>query len=260
MDALARYADGVIMDSHVELEYYEKVYYGYQVEGRGAYTPEELEERFLTAIPAYEEAIGPLLPGEKTVSCLDLGCGSGNWLYFLRQKGYANARGVDLDPVQVELARSLGLSAEVDDVIATLQRPEPLGLISALDIIEHLDKNSAVRFLELIYARLKSGGMLVLKCPCADGFCGAHDLCNDLTHRWAPSSNLLSQLLRAVGFENVRVIDLSLPPYPTGAKRQLFFCLRRIARRLTTFWLRFLGVPPPRVWSTSQMAVAWKPI
>ena len=251
---------GAIMGSQGELEHYERIYYGYQVQGRGAHTPEDLIAQFRTAISAYNEAIGPLLPSEKTVSCLDLGCGSGNWLYFLRQRGYANARGVDMDPKQVELARSLGLSAEVEDVTSALERSERLGLISALDVIEHLDKNSAVRFLERIYAHLEPGGMLVLKCPCADGFCGVHDLCNDLTHRWAPSSNMLSQLLRAVGFENGRVIDLSLPPYPTGARRKALLCLRRVARWLTKTWLHLLGVAPGPVWSSSLMAVAWKPV
>lgn len=131
-------------------------------------------------------------------------------------------------------------------------------MVSAFDLIEHLDKNDAVRLLESAVIALRDDGMLIIQCPCADGFSGAHDLCNDLTHRWAPSSNMLRQLLMTVGFKRVQLIDMTLPPYPQGMQRKLMMTTRKVLRKLTVLWLRLIGVHPPRVWSNSVVAIAWK--
>lgn len=240
------------------MEHYERIYYAYQVAGRGITTPDELRAHFESASRQYDELVGPLLPADKTVPALDLACGYGNWLYFLQRKGYANCRGVDLDPQQVALARSIGLPAEIGDVSAAIPQASTLGLVSAFDLLEHLDKNTAVRLLEQIVHALRPGGMLVVRMPCADGFAGAHDMCNDLTHRWGASSNMLSQLLMTVGFASVRVVDLTLPPYPLGAKNRIKYAVRRVARAMLTLVLRVAGISTPRVWSSSQLVVAWK--
>ena len=241
-----------------ELEYYEKVYYGKQVEGRGLETPEALKRSFSRLIRHYDEVVGPHLPASKEAFCLDLACGYGNWLYYLQQRGFKNAHGVDLDPRQVELAKSLGLDARVADVREALNAEGQFDLISGFDLIEHLDKNSAVMLLQQIHRALKDEGKVVLQCPCADGFTGCHDMCNDLTHKWSPSSTMLKQLLRTVGFKRVEIVDLSLPPFPTRASRKMLFAVRKLARKVVCFQLRILGVLPPQVWSNSMIAVVYK--
>ena len=50
-----------------------------------------------------------LLPTRKDAAILDLGCGYGKFLYFLQNEGYTETRGIDLNPQQLEVARSLGV-------------------------------------------------------------------------------------------------------------------------------------------------------
>jgi SAM-dependent methyltransferase len=241
-----------------DLEYYEKVYYSRQVEGRGLTSPQDLKRAFDAMADHYNEVLLPLLPPSHDAACLDLACGYGNFLYYLRQRGYSQAQGVDLDPRQANLARSLHLHVEVLDAQTALARGQQFDLISTFDLIEHLDKNAAVRLLEAAHLALRPDGRLIVQCPCADGFTGCHDLCNDLTHKWAPTSNMLGQLLRTVGFRDVRIIDLSLPPFPNRMSRRIKYALRHFARKCFSIQLKILGIKPPSIWSNSVLAVAFR--
>jgi SAM-dependent methyltransferase len=240
------------------LEYYEQVSYSYQTIARGLLNAQDLRTTFERMAAAYDETVGPLLPVDRSTPCLDLACGYGNWLYYLQKKGFTHTRGVDLDPKQVELARALGLPAEIDDIRGALTETSKFGLISAFDLVEHLEKSTAVRLLQQAHAALLPGGLLVLQCPCADGFTGSHDICNDLTHKWGASSNMLNGLLKAVGFGEVRIIDATLPPFPRGLKRRLLAVSRKAARKVLQLMMRAAGVKPPAIWSNSQIALAWK--
>lgn len=240
------------------LEYYEQIYYGSQVEGRNLTTPSDLKRAFDVMCREYEEAIGGYLPNDRSAKCLDLACGYGNFLYYLQRQGFSQSAGVDLDERQVALAKSLGLDAKVEDASQALDGATNYSLVSALDLVEHLDKNVAVRLLQKIHSSLKPGGVLVLRCPCTDGFTGAHDMTNDLTHRWSPSSNMLGQLLRTTGFGRVRIVDISLPPFPSTIRRRLMMEVRRLLRRCLAVAFKVVGVETPRVWSNSQYAVAWR--
>ena len=73
---------------------------------------------------------------------LDIGCGSGQFLYFLRGRGFTDAVGIDLDVRQVEIGQALGLDCRVERAMEFLRR-EPArsyGLVAMLDIIEHFTR------------------------------------------------------------------------------------------------------------------------
>lgn len=241
-----------------QLAYFERLYYGFQTEGRGLIDASDLTAAFESAARRYDELLLGHLAGRENEPALDLGCGYGNFLYYLRKKGFGLASGVDLDPNQVALANSLGLTAVVGGVDEHLAASPPLGLIVALDLIEHLSKNNAIRLLELAHQKLQPGGLLIIQCPCADGFTGAHDTFNDLTHQWSASSNMLKQLLMAIGFARVTVLDLTLTYYPGSIGSRLKNLTRKLARKCANLVFKILGIKAPAIWSNSQMAIAWK--
>src|SRR5437660_3687991 len=88
------------------------------------------------------------LPSSKTAKIADLGCGGGNFLFFLRSLGYSNLAGVDLSPQQVTIAKQVGSIIEQGSVLSFLDaKPTTFELLTAFDLIEHLTKDEVLQFL-----------------------------------------------------------------------------------------------------------------
>jgi 2-polyprenyl-3-methyl-5-hydroxy-6-metoxy-1,4-benzoquinol methylase len=240
------------------MESYKKIYYEYQTQARGLLTENELLARFNKLAPWYGARLKPYLPADKNAKCLDVPCGYGNFLYFLKSKSYSNIQGIDLDNKQVELATMLGLPAREGDAFELLSdEAQSFDLISSLDFIEHLDKDGALQFLSLSYQRLKPGGLLLLRAPCGDGPFGAHDAWNDLTHEWGMTSNVLRTMLELTGFVDVKTLDER--PQPTSFVDFIRWLIFFPARAMASAMCMALGMRPPTIWTRSMIAVAYKP-
>ncbi len=241
------------------MDSYEKKYYEYQTKARGLLDENALQQYFEKLSKWYKRRIGQYLPASKNAKCLDVPCGYGNILYFLKLSGYKNSSGIDLDNKQVELANLLGLSATVADVFDVLhEKHEHYDLITSFDFIEHLQKDDALKFLKLCYERLKPDGRLILRTPCADGPFGAHDVWNDLTHQWGLTSNLLKAILEMQGFEKVNIIDER--PQPTNVLNIFRWLIFFPSKLVASAFCFGLGMQPPKIWSRSMIAIAYKPM
>jgi 2-polyprenyl-3-methyl-5-hydroxy-6-metoxy-1,4-benzoquinol methylase len=232
-------------------------YYGYQTSARGLLDGHSLEKHFKKLEKWYWARLKNHLPSDMNSKCLDVPCGYGNFLYFLRSKGYKNIYGYDLDASQIKLAHLLELPAETKDIFAVLaDSQDSYDLISSIDFIEHISKDDALKFLELCKSKLNENGILILRTPCADGPFGSHDANNDITHEWSMTSNVLKGILEMSGFSRVKILDER--PQPTSfietIRWLIFFPSRLIANLLCIG----LGMRPPRVWSRSMIAVAYK--
>jgi 2-polyprenyl-3-methyl-5-hydroxy-6-metoxy-1,4-benzoquinol methylase len=232
--------------------------YAFQTRARGLLDSHALETAFRASACSYEARLGKFLPADRGVACFDASCGYGNMLFFLRERGYTNLAGCDLDPAQVALARLLDLPAREEDSFVALSGPaSEYGIVTSVDFVEHLERERALEFLTLCFARLRPGGVLILRTPCADGPFGAHDRYNDLTHRWAMTSNVLQALLGMVGFERVAILDER--PHPTSLKGALATLVFYPALAAASLFCLALGLEPPRVWSRSMWGVGYKP-
>src|SRR6185503_13319897 len=54
--------------------------------------------------------IGPLLPMDRNISVLDIGCGIGSLVQILVKAGYTNVTGVDISDEMVKVAHTLGIT------------------------------------------------------------------------------------------------------------------------------------------------------
>lgn len=240
------------------MDSYERAYYEYQTRARGLLEKEALRQRFDKLAPWYMCRLEKYLPTTRRAWCLDVPCGYGNFLYFLHSRGYENMIGYDLDPAQVHLARLLDLPVHEGDAFIVLSdETKHYDCITSLDFIEHISRDEALRFLRLCWSRLKPGGVLIVRTPCADGPFGAHDRYNDLTHQWSMTSNVLRTVLRMLNFEGVEILDERPQGYNlvNGLRRLAFYPARAMASALYLA----LGLTPPSVWSRSMWGVGYKP-
>lgn len=186
------------------MTYRDKIYQKYSTVFQGKNASLTFDAAFADAqAEVFEKRFGLHLPADKNAAIVDLACGGGNFLYFLKKRGYTNLTGVDLSPQQVTLARQVIPQVEEGDVIAFLEKsPGRLDLITAFDLIEHLTKDEVLSFLEKAYIALKPGGKLILQTPNGDSPFVGTVLYGDFTHEICLNPASVTKLLKLCGFSD----------------------------------------------------------
>jgi SAM-dependent methyltransferase len=239
------------------LKNYQKEFYQYQTKARDIISPEALIQAFNKFLPIYKKKIGSFLPKNLDAKILDLPCGYGNFSYYLLKSGYLNLDSIDLDINQVELARSIGINAQVYDGIDWLKKfPNTYDAIVSLDFLEHLDKDIAINYLHIIFNSLHEGGFFITRMPCADGPFSGRSIYNDITHEWAATSGVMRNLLMMVGLKDVNIFDDGPVPY------KFINLIRLISFRLfcsiSSFFLNFIGIGSPAIWTSNMWLIGKK--
>ena len=147
----------------------------------------------------------------KNASLIEFGCGAGNELQLLREKGYTNLFGIDISPEQIQKARIKGLNVEQTDVFRFLEVNEKkFDIIFALDFVEHFDKREILKLFGGFSKILKTGGKLILRTPNGEGLFPGRIIYGDLTHMTIFNSYSLTQLLLKTGFTDIKLFE-SIP-------------------------------------------------
>jgi SAM-dependent methyltransferase len=138
---------------------------------------------------------------------LDVGCGRGELVELLRQRG-VKARGIDTNHAMVELCRQRGLDVEESDALGYLERqPEgSVGALVAIQVVEHFEPAYLLRFLDAAHRALRPGAPLVLETinpACWMAFFETY--IRDLTHRRPLHPDTLKYLVETSGFSSVDV-------------------------------------------------------
>lgn len=159
------------------------------------------------------------LPKNRDTPILDMGCGSGHFLYLLDRLGYTNLTGIDLSGEQVTLAKRWCPNAkiilgDVRDVLCASS--SHYGLITGFDIIEHFDKEEILPFLELIVNALIPSGRLILQTPNAGSPWFGDIAYSDFTHGWFFTPRSLRHLMLLCGLAQFEA--RACKPYVHGLK------------------------------------------
>ena len=138
---------------------------------------------------------------------VDVGCGRGELLELLRDRG-VSATGVDANAEMVAECRARGLVAVHADGVSYLAGipDDSVGGLTALQVVEHLDPNQLVRFLQTAFPKLRPGATIVLETinvACWVAFFESY--IRDLTHVRPLHPDTLKFLVVAAGFEQVDV-------------------------------------------------------
>jgi SAM-dependent methyltransferase len=191
---------GEALDSHK--------YVGFEDQFRGA--PGEIRERVSGYVPLFEGAS----------DVLDIGCGRGEFLALLGERG-VRARGIDINAAMIDICRRHGLDATEADALAYLKaQPDgSLGGLFAAQVIEHLDPPYLTSLLDAAFDKLRPGAPLVLETinP-ACWFAFFESYIRDITHVRPIHPDTLKFLLIANGFQRVDIRYRA--PYPEQDKLQ----------------------------------------
>lgn len=163
------------------------------------------------------------------VAVLDLGCGAGQMMEFLKNEGFTNVQGIDISREQVDIAHSRGLNAEVGDAITFLKAHQnTFGLLVAFDFFEHFTKAELLELMELIRSALAPGGYLLLQTPNGQGLFPGQIIYGDLTHMTIFTPGSMTNLLRLSNFEQITFYESG--PAPIDIKGHVRLWLWRLIR------------------------------
>jgi len=173
---------------------------------------ELFRERYLSLIKEFP----------KNTAIIDLGCGTGYMLQFLKREGFQNLNGIDISEQQVNKARNKGLNADVSNIFDFFNvNKKKFDIVFALDVVEHFYKHELLEFFTGINCLLNENGIIIIHTPNGEGLFPQHIIYGDLTHLTIFNPNSLGQILRLTGFNKIEY-------YETGPTSKNFNGLIRL--------------------------------
>lgn len=164
----------------------------------------DIENRLRFYLPYLQKLPLDLAP----LPVVDAGCGRGEWLELLRAEGY-EALGVDTNRLMVARCREKGLNAVEADAIRLLKELPPggTGAVTAFQLIEHLELEDLIRFVDAAYECLVPGGMLLCETPNPENLIvSSYSFYLDPTHRRPIPPPVAVFLLESAGFCDVAIV------------------------------------------------------
>lgn len=193
---------------------------------------------------SYELNFGDIITVDRNARILDVGCGMGHFLYYLKKKGYVDFLGIEVGREQVEYCKSniTDKIEEVADIFKFLPgKPDFYDLIVLNDVLEHFNKEDVFRLLRAVLISLKDGGRLIIKTPNMGNLFGIASLCIDFTHEVGFSEVSLRQVLQVTGFKEVNCREEKVY-ISSFFKRVAYGIFKSIYRRVIKFVI-FLDRP-----------------
>jgi len=141
---------------------------------------------------------------------LDIGCGRGEFLEILMERGIGS-RGIDTDEDMVKFCASKGFDVDRIDAVSYLEKLEDKSLdgIFIDQVVEHLEPEYLIRMLGLCYKKLIYGGSIVAETVNPLSFFSFANFYIDMSHKRPIHPETLKFLLKAVGFRDIEIKLLS---------------------------------------------------
>jgi len=188
-------------------------------------------------LPSY---LSNRLPKDKSLPILDFGCGFGQTLLALRDLGYGNIIGCDIDDEAIKYCISQGLKVEncsnLDEFVNKYENHFDFIIMS--HVLEHFSKKEIISTLIKLRKMLKEDGELMIMVPNAQSNTGAYWAYEDFTHTTLFTSGSIYYVLKIAGFSKIEFIDVECLEGLTFVKRYLKKLLLSIYKVNLHFWNR----------------------
>lgn len=199
---------------------------------------------------------------DKDLEILDIGCGLGQTLGYLKKRGFNNLFGIDINDESIEICKKNGLAVEkIDDTRDfALNTPKKFDRIIMSHVLEHIRKEDMIDTLVHIKKYLlKEGGVFLLMVPNAQSHTGSYWRYEDFTHNILFTSGSCIYVLRAAGFTEIEFIDPDGTKHMNPLKRVIIKALLSYHRFKENLWNKILQTSyhegSPRIY-TFELKVA----
>jgi len=200
----------------------------------------------------------PLLDGlPRDAPILDLGCGYGPMMLFLKRRGFTRVEGIDISEEQIRAAKERGLNVTLTDAFEFLpSRQGVYAAIIAIDVIEHFTREEVLRLFPLLHEALQDNGRLILQTANGEGLFPGNVIYGDLTHLTIFTCGSLEQILLLTGFTDIRFRETS--PASRGVKGAIRRLLWRLVRCYANFIRKVEAGKHHDIWTENLICVSRK--
>lgn len=200
---------------------------------------------------------------ERNAHILDFGCGFGQVISALKQNGFSNIEGADINSEAINYLRDRQIA--VHDLTSELDfydsHAGSYDFVIMSHVLEHFPKTEVINQLRLVRKVIKTGGALIVMVPNAQSNTGCYWAYEDFTHHLLFTSGSLYYVLKASGFSSVEFIDIDCT---AGFRSSITRAVRRLLLRLYRWNLGFWNkvtdsafhAPSPQIFSYEIKALA----
>lgn len=154
------------------------------------------------------DSIKNALPIDKKARILDIGCGLGSFMVFLKNEGYENVYGIDISDEAYLQGQKNNLKVSKIEDILNFNPEEKFDFFYMNHVLEHIEKDKIIPTLTHIYENLltpTSKGLVIV--PNAQSNTGSYWAFEDFTHSTLFTSGSLLYVLKSAGFCDVIFLD-----------------------------------------------------
>ncbi len=188
----------------------DRLYASYVSSGQAQLSTARNEAIFASRKPYIERIISHYVSVAKDTPILDLGCGCGAFIHFLRRNGYLDVTGIDISQEQVDVAHQLRIDGVTQgDLLECLQqtKTDSVGVVLLMDILEHMTRAEAFPILDEVLRVMAPGGKCLIHVPNAEGIFGMRIRYGDITHEQSFTPSSVRQLLNTTGFQQITIYE-----------------------------------------------------
>lgn len=224
--------------------YYESQSVGRRIRGKA-----DVDALAHSEAVAYRHVLLPELARYRQPVVYEAATGPGILQSWLASEGFHEVHGSDFSKAEADLAKETNPRIEhADSLVHLASFPDDhFDVVVALDFLEHLQREDFRKWLSISHAKLKPGGVLVMRGPNGDSPLVGLNLFNDITHVWCYTSTCLKVLHGLAGFQGIRFQDDAEGSiheeawWKPGLMKAARFLLRGLLRAATRQQVDYLG-------------------
>lgn len=159
------------------------------------------------------------LPKRKGLKIIDVGCGSGRNILFLKKYGWVS--GFDISPHAIKYCKKRGLkNIKKGSIDKILYKDYFFNLVTCFDVLGQIEVKNINKSIKEFYRVLKPGGILLIRVAAYDWLMGYHDQAVHTKHRF--ENEELKILLKNNNFEVLKASYVNCFLFPLAIFKRLF--------------------------------------